>query len=334
MAFFHSIPSHLKPKKRWWTWRLGVGATITLVLFAGFFLFKVNKTFSLINANIFSRVLTVDTANDYHEANRINILIMGLRGDGDVLNGEYLTDTMLVLSIKTNTNKMALFSIPRDLYVRIPNLGKMAKINFAYAYGKQVLGDGLDPAVQVVERVAGIDINYAVAVDFSAFTGLIDMVGGVDVYVPADFTEAAQWGFPFHVPAGINHMNGTTALYYSRSRFSSSDFDRARRQQDVMMALGKKVMGLGVLSNPIRLSQMLDALSQGVDTNIDFISLLNLITYAKAMSETPPARTVFDDSPGGLLIAGFVDGAYVLYPTAGTENYGEIQNKFRNVFTQ
>jgi len=300
MALFHSIPSHLRPKKKWWSWRqLGVGAGITFVLFVGFFLFQVNKTFSLINPGIFSRVLQVDSGNDYHEANRINILIMGLRGDGDVLNGEYLTDTMMILSIKTDTNKFALFSIPRDLYVRIPNLGKMEKLNFAYAYGKQVLGDGLGPATQVVERVAGIDINYAVAVDFSAFTGLIDMVGGIDVYVPSDFTEAAQWGFPFHVPAGLNHMNGTTALYYSRSRFSSSDFDRARRQQDVMMALGKKVMSLGVLSNPIHLSQMLDALSKGVDTNIDFITLLNLIQYADPLSKASPTKTVFNDTPSG-----------------------------------
>ena len=70
--------------------------------------------------------------------------------------------------------------------------------------------------------------------------GLIDAVKGIDVYVPADFTESSQWGYEFSVPKGMNHMNSETALYYARSRYSTNDFDRARRQQDIITALGKK----------------------------------------------------------------------------------------------
>ncbi|MBI1754937.1 LCP family protein [Candidatus Azambacteria bacterium] len=321
---------------RKWSWmkRLGACAAVFVLLFVSFFLFKVEKTFSLINTKMFSKVFQVDNQDDYQEKNRVNILIMGLRGKGDVLNGEYLTDTMMVLSIKTDANKAALFSIPRDLYVRVPGWGKMEKINFAYAYGKQTLHDGLQIATRVVERVAGVHIDYAIAVNFSSFMKLIDMVGGIDVYVPNDFSESAQWGFDFQVPKGVNHMNGETALYYSRSRYSSNDFDRARRQQDVLTALGNKVAGIGVFANPIKLSKMLDALSEGVDTDIDFISLLRFTKYAKAMSEADLARIVFDDSQNGLLVSGFAASAYVLYPKAGIENYNEIKDRFRSVFAK
>ena len=292
------------------------------------------KTFSLINSRMFARMFQVDNENGYHEEERTDILVMGLRGNGDVLNGEYLTDTLMVLSIKTDTNRAALLSIPRDLYVRVPGLGKMEKINFAYAYGVAAYRDGLELVERTVERVTGIDIDYAAAVDFTAFMKLIDMVGGVDVSVPHDFVESAQWGFEFRVPKGMNHMSGETALYYTRSRYSTSDFDRARRQQDVMIALGNKIMNLGVLASPVRLGRMLDALSEGVDTNIDFISLLNLVKYTNVVKESDVYRMVLDDSPDGLLVSGYANSAYVLYPRAGIENYGEIKDTFRNIFSE
>ena len=132
----------------------------------------------------------------------------------------------------------------------------------------------------------------------------------------------------------MNHMSGETALYYTRSRYSTSDFDRARRQQDVMIALGNKIMNLGVLASPVRLGRMLDALSEGVDTNIDFISLLNLVKYTNVVKESDVYRMVLDDSPDGLLVSGYANSAYVLYPRAGIENYGEIKDTFRNIFSE
>ena len=107
----------------------------------------------------------------YREENRINILLLGLRGDTGEDAGDYLTDTMIVLSIKTDEEKAALFSIPRDLYVRIPGYNKMEKINHAYAYGIQTHGDGLRLATLTVQRVSGLSIDHAVAIDFSTFRG-------------------------------------------------------------------------------------------------------------------------------------------------------------------
>lgn len=317
-----------------WSWikRVAVFVIVLVVLGASFLLFKVEKTFSLVNSRMFTRVLHIDNENGYHEENRIDILLLGIRGKGDPLAGEYLTDTMMVLSIKTDEGKAAMLSVPRDLFVRIPGWGKMEKINAAYAYGLALHRDGLRTATLAVERVVGVDIDYTVAVNFSAFTALIDMVGGVDVYVPREFVEASQWGFAFRVPQGMNHMDGNTALYYARSRYATSDFDRARRQQDILIALEDKIMDLGVLANPIKLGKMLDALSAGVDTDIDFISLLGLVKYADQIDRSTLTRMVLDDSPNGFLVSGYANSAYVLYPKEGIENYSNIKEQFRNIF--
>jgi len=272
-----------------------------------------------------------DTAGS-REENRINILILGLRGGTGEDAGDYLTDTMIVLSIKTNKNKAAMFSIPRDLYVRIPGYNKMEKINHAYTYGMQMQGDGLRLATLTVQRVSGVAIDHTVAIDFSTFKGLIDALGGVDVYVPADFTESSQWGYEFHVPKGMNHMDSETALYYARSRYSTNDFDRARRQQDIIMALGRKVMSLGILANPIAINKTLNTVAAGVRTDIDLISMLGLARYAKIITQGGLERFVFDDSQDGLLVSGHAENAYILSPRAGMEDYSEIKKRFSEVF--
>lgn len=308
-------------------------ALVFLVLVASFMLFKVEKTFSLINQKVFGKTFHFESDDVYEEENRINILMLGLRGDGDMEHGANLTDTMMVVSIKTDEGKASLFSIPRDLYVRIPGLNKMEKINYAYAYGTQATGNGMEMSALTVQRVAGIPIDHVVVINFDAFKKLIDAVGGVDVYVPADFTEASQWGYAFHVPQGMNHMDGETALYYSRSRYSTNDFDRARRQQDVLMALGTKAMSLGILANPIKFNTMLNTLSEGITTDIDFITMLNLSRYIKLLkNDAAIQRFVFDVSEHGLLVSGNANGAYILSPKEGLENFSAIKKKFRDAF--
>ena len=308
-------------------------ALVFVVLLASFMLFKVEKTFSLINQKVFGKTFHFENDDVYEEENRINILMLGLRGDGDMEHGANLTDTMMVVSIKTDEGRASLFSIPRDLYVRIPGLNKMEKINYAYAYGMQTTGNGMEMSALTVQRVAGIPIDHVVVINFDAFLKLIDTIGGVDVYVPADFTESSQWGYTFHVPQGINHMDGETALYYSRSRYSSNDFDRARRQQDVLMALGTKAMSMGILANPIKFNAMLNTLSEGITTDIDFITMLNLSRYIKLIKKDAAVdRFVFDVSEKGLLVSGNANGAYILSPVEGMENFSAVKKKFRDAF--
>ncbi|MBI5913074.1 LCP family protein [Candidatus Azambacteria bacterium] len=322
-----------QPRRSSWKKRLALCALVLALIVPSFLLFKVEKTFSLINKRVLGKSFRVESdTTGYREESRINILLLGLRGDTGEDAGDYLTDTIIVLSIKTNEDKAALFSIPRDLYVRIPGYNQMEKINHAYAYGMQIQGDGLRLATLTVQRVSGINIDHAVAIDFSTFRGLIDAVGGIDVYVPADFTESSQWGYEFRVPKGMNHMDSETALYYARSRYSTNDFDRARRQQDIITALGKKIMTLGILTNPIAINRTLNTVALGVRTDIDFISMLGLARYAKVITQGNLERFVFDDSQNGLLVSGHAENAYILSPRVGMEDYSEIKKRFKEVF--
>lgn len=333
MEEFPIIKPYHTEKKKWSSKkRLGFFVAGVLVLFAAFFFLKVEKTFSFINHHVLGKFIHLNNADAPQEKNRIDILILGLRGEGDIAAGDNLTDTMMVLSIKTDEKKAALISIPRDLYMQIPRYEKMEKINFAYAYGENVYGDGLDLARLAVEKAAGINIDYTVAINFPTFIKVVDALGGIDVYVPHDFLENQQWGYSFFVPKGWNHMNSETALYYSRSRYSSSDFDRARRQHDVLVAVAKKATSLGILANPVTLNAMLDSIANGVKTDIGFMDGLKLLNYTKLVTNDALIRKTLDTSAGGLLSEGYMNTAYVLYPKAGLEDYTQLHALFRDIF--
>ncbi len=315
--------------------RVGFFVCITLLLITSFFLFKVEKTFSLMNLPIFSKIIHL--ANDEEkvpqEKNRIDILLLGIRGKDDIENGGYLTDTIMVFSLKTDARTASLVSIPRDLYLTIPGLYKMEKINAAYAFGKEKNGDGATPARLAVRKATGINIDYVVTADFSAFKKLIDIVGGIDVYVPHDFSEPLQWGNEFFVPRGMNRMNGDVALYYARSRYSTNDFDRARRQQDILEALANRLVSGKTLASPVTISKVLDAVSDGVETDIDFVTMLGLLKYTKTVTADDITRMVIDDSEGGLLVSSHINNMYVLYPRMGIENYSEIKQRIAGLFS-
>lgn len=239
----------------------------------------------------------------------------------------------MLISIKTDKNKIALISLPRDLYAKIPkHAGLREKINYAYAFGENKGIGGINLSKQVVENITGVNIDYAVVVNFQAFEDLINAVGGVDIYLQEEFVETSQWGWEFRLPAGKNTLDGETALYYVRSRFSTDDFDRARRQQEVILALKEKLTSAGVLTNPVKLNNIFNAIGDNVKTNIDFKTGLKLLKYAKYMNEKDLIRKVLDTSKDGLLQAGIVDGMYVLYPKAGLDNFSEIKKEIRGIF--
>lgn len=333
MGDFPIIKPYISEKKRWSSKkRLGF-FVLGVVMFLCFaFFLKIEKTFSYINHHVIGKSIHLNNTNTPQEKNRIDILILGLRGEGDVEAGDNLTDTMMVLSIKTDEKKASLISVPRDLFTQIPRYEKMEKINFAYAYGENVYGDGLDLSRLAIEKVTGINIDYTIAINFPTFIKIIDLLGGVDVYVPHDFSETQQWGYTFFVPKGWNHMNSETALYYSRSRYSTSDFDRARRQHDILVAVAKKATSLGILANPITLNAMLDGVASGVKTDIGFMDGIKFLNYVKLITGDSLIRKTLDTSDSGLLSEGYVNNSYVLYPKAGLENYTQIHALFRDIF--
>jgi len=184
-----------------------------------------------------------------------------------------------------------------------------------------------------VSQVSGLYINRAIVINHTAFKEIIDILGGVDVYLDAPFSETTQFAKEeiINLPAGLNHLNGTEALYFVRSRFSTSDFDRARRQQSVIMAAKNKVLSLGVLVNPVKTFQILDSLGRNVRTDLGADEIRNLIGLADELKDQTVIHKVFDTTPEGLLYDTHTeDGAYILLPVG--DNFNRIQEACRNIF--
>ena len=267
------------------------------------------------------------------EKNRLDILILGIRGDGEEEPeaGSYLTDTLMVLSVDKNTGETGLISIPRDLYVKMPYLNKKDKINAAYAYSAGSKDSGLAGVKTLVSQITGIYIDYAVLFDFEAFRGLVDTVGGVDVSLAVPFEEGLQWGSSsFYLPAGENHLDGEAALYYARSRFSTSDFDRSRRQQEIIFALKEKMVSLGFLANPRKINSTLDTIKQHIRTDIQLWDINDLIKVASAINKVGAGNiNTFVIHSENLVYETKQNGIYILVPNENT--FAGIREKFKTI---
>jgi polyisoprenyl-teichoic acid--peptidoglycan teichoic acid transferase len=279
---------------------------------------------------------------------RINILLLGRGGDGH--EGPDLTDTLIIASIDPVHKEAALVSIPRDFWVKPAAGGPYTKINSVYANAKYAVQNGKkipnqaaaaedagEAAIaKTVESVFGIPIHYHTMVDFEAFRKSIDTVGGVDVNVRTQLYDPTvawenKWN-PVIAAVGLQHMDGKKALLYSRSRNGSArgDFDRAERQREVMIALKEKVFSLGTFSNPVKISQLVDAFGNHVQTNFDTNELLRLYGIVKTIPSTKVTSVGLADPPNNYITTGSAGGQSVVMPRAGIGNYAEIQNYIRN----
>jgi LCP family protein required for cell wall assembly len=207
---------------------------------------------------------------------------LGIRGedqqDSDE-TGALLTDTIMLLSYDQNTGKSSLVSLPRDLYLRIYGT-KTDKINVAYEIGL-LRKNGLGFSKKLFSRITGVYIDNVIVIDFSSFKKVVDDLGGVDVELSQPFSEKLQWGYEFTLPAGMNHLDGQNALYYARSRFTSSDFDRAQRQQKLIMAIKDKVLELNLLTEPVRTLSILNSIRSNIDTDLDVWDANGLLEVSK-----------------------------------------------------
>jgi LCP family protein required for cell wall assembly len=194
-----------------------------------------------------------------------NILLIGTdQRDLDVVGR---TDTIMVLAIDAPNNRASLISFPRDLYLPIPGVG-YSRINTAYAFGEERKpGGGLPLLMSTIERNFGIPIERYVRIDFSGFQGVVDALGGVDIVVDCPLYDELIYRYfqVYTLEPGTYHMNGEQALYYARSRKTTSDFDRARRQQRVLLAIRKRVLDGNLLP---RMPALWLAMRDIVDTNL------------------------------------------------------------------
>jgi len=223
---------------------------------------------------------------------RVNVLVMGIdQRAGE--QGHFRTDTMLILTLDPATKTGGVLSIPRDLWVEIADGYGVERINAAHVFGERddYPGGGPALAAKTVEKNLGVRIHYYVRVDFNAFVELVDRIGGIDIYVEEEIHDrtypshdpADPYGYdPLHLEAGQHHFDGEMALKYARTRHTSGgDFDRARRQQQVLKAVFEKVTRLDMLPTLIgQAPQMWRTLQSSMKTDLKFDEIIALARLA------------------------------------------------------
>jgi len=273
------------------------------------------------------------------DEDRVNILLLGMGGPGH--DGPYLTDTIMVASIKPSTKQVALISVPRDMAVNIPGYGTF-KVNHANAFGEEKKPEwGAAFATEVISQTLDLPLHYYIRLDFKAFAEIIDEVGGVRVNVERSFTDPM---FPapkdeyqtVSFERGVQTMDGDTALTFARSRHGNngegSDFARARRQQKIILALKEKLLSFSTLINPVKTNHVLTSLENHLTTNLEFSQMMSLFKLAREMKTEQIISLVLDSGPGGYLRNTFgASGAFLLEPTAG--NFRDINAAVKNIFT-
>ena len=219
--------------------------------------------------------------------NAINIVVLGSDRREDWT--EWHTDAVHVVSIQPSSGAVSVLSIPRDLYLYIPSFW-MSRINFADFYGEAYDYEGGGPALMrdTLLYNLGIRMDSYVRTDFDGLIGIVDTVGGVDIPVHCPLSD--YWPIPdaygqYHIlnmPAGVHHMDGETALWYARSRKTTSVFSRERRQQQVLQAIWHQVR------DTTSMSQVSALWVQGqkmVVTDITLAEVLQLAPMAFSMQD-------------------------------------------------
>lgn len=218
---------------------------------------------------------------------RFTVLVMGMDWRPGEFGASVRTDTMILISLDPKTNSVGILSIPRDLFVDVPGYGPQ-RINTAYSAGElEGLGGGPRLAMQTVQYNFGIRVNDYVMVNFETFIRLIDLIGGINLEVPYDIYDPLypdmNYGYdPFYIEAGWHQMDGATALKYARSRHSTDDIDRNRRQQQVLYAIRDKVLAFNMIPElAMQAPALWSELSKGIDTGLSLDQILQLAWWVK-----------------------------------------------------
>lgn len=207
-----------------------------------------------------------------------SILFLGLDDRDGTLEGR--TDALILATFNAEQGTVKMVSIPRDSLVEIPGREKRDKINHAHAYG------GLDLAIETVENMFSIPVDYYVRLNFTAFVEIIDALGGIEINVPYTFTEQDSQDRQNAITLyeGWRTLNGEEALAYARMRYHdpTGDIGRGERQQEIIKATIKKAASI---SSVTKYSELLDSLEDHLTTNISFTNMLALHKYRNSLGE-------------------------------------------------
>ena len=281
------------------------------------------------------------------ERGRTNILLLG-KGGG-THPGASLTDSIIFMSVNNSTGDTVMISLPRDIWVEELERPEDNKLNRMYEIGEGMKkGGGLLLSKAIVSHLIGQPIHYAVLIDFEGFKKAIDILGGIDIEVERSFMdslypipgkEEAPYEERFEIiqfEKGLQHMDGTTALKFIRSRHAEgeegTDYARSKRQQKVLLAVKKKVLSMETLLDLGKIKELTEAFGNSIESDID-VSLLPAVKTIALKTQTDTIRTMpldeGDKTSEGLLLnpplLDIYNYKWVLVPRSG--NWKEIQTE-------
>ncbi|RME47761.1 MAG: LytR family transcriptional regulator, partial [Chloroflexi bacterium] len=231
---------------------------------------------------------------------RVNILLLGVdqRACEDT-GGAWRTDTMILVGLDPETKTASMLSFPRDLWVEIPTFGPN-RLNAAHFFGDAYNYPGGGPALakRTIQDNFAVPVHYYIRINFDGFRKVIDALGGIDIDVeepiwddryPTD--DCRYQTVQFDV--GHYHMDGDQALKYARSRHYTSDFDRARRQQQVLFAIYDKATSIQVIP---RLPELWSTKGEAIQTDLSLIEVMKLARLGMQIDRDNIRRGVIDET--------------------------------------
>jgi LCP family protein required for cell wall assembly len=287
-----------------------------------------------------SAILTYDPANKHQQLDlsafknpgdgRVNIVIVGVGGEGH--GGAYLTDSIKLLSLDTINKSAVISSLPRDFYYG------NGKINAVYSDAESIkAGNGGIALRKAVGDVFGVQVSHFMLMDFSGFKDLVDSLGGITINAPeavydTSYPVDSTYGYEtFSVKAGVQTMNGTTALKYSRTRHADNDYKRQERQNLVIKAIEDKALTAGVLANPIKINSIINVLGDHIRTDLQPADIKSVIDIVRQIPGTSIGSSVLDTNPDLNLLTSSSDtsAGFISYPILGIKNYSAIHSWFQ-----
>jgi LCP family protein required for cell wall assembly len=255
-----------------------------------------------------------ESVPDWSQRERINILLLGVDQRPNE-EGPWRSDTIIIVTVDPRFLTAGALSIPRDLYVEVPGYGEQ-RINMAHFLGDayHYPGGGPGLAMKTIEYNFGIPIHYYIRVNFQGFRDIVDYLGGVTINVEEEIWDHrypdGQYGYTtIHIPAGTQLMDGRMALQYARTRHSGTDFDRLRRQQQVLMAIRRKALRLDLIP---KLPALASTMGHTVTTNLQLGEVITLAQIASQIDAEDIRFGVIDETMTVSIVLD--NGADVLFP--------------------
>ena len=291
---------------------------------------------------------------------RTNILLAGVSTDDPGHSGAELTDSIMLISIDTTNKQAFMLSIPRDLWVDIPDYG-YSKINSANAYGEAdgytqpgYPEGGMGLLEQTLSETLEVPIHYYAKLNYSALRDAVNAVGGITVNIQSsdkrglydpNISKADQG--PLKLPNGEQTIDGQTALNLSRARgdptndgriaygFEKSDFTRTEHQRMLLLALKNKVASSSTFTNPVKLAELLEVVGKNTKTDLQPGEFRRLYDLGRQIDSNNINSLSLNDANGVNLLASYrtADGASALIPAAGVSDFSDIQLYIKKAMT-